>query len=208
MKRVGEISPALRGACKRNILKMPTKASAKRFSFLRWWTNNLVRVKIFVPIMLLCPKGFNLPILHCWTSLLTRLSPDYTSHVASQPVPLLQEENNASLENLGEFLRGTARIEAKAMRWFTLTQHILDLAVQNIGLRQRDKGYKIAILSGRTLDHLLAQYPDVLMHKRVWRQLLWSRAFCCSGKITYDVIVVWWCVCCVWFIFCLFCFVF
>lgn len=47
--------------------------------------------------------------------------------------PLLQEENAASLENLGEILSGTAGVEAKAFCWFTVTQHILDLPVQNFG---------------------------------------------------------------------------
>lgn len=59
-------------------------------------------------------------------------------HGLRHPAPLLQEENAASLGNLGEILRGIKLPFCLVRRY------------------------------------LLTQYPDVLMHKRVWRQLLCS----------------------------------
>lgn len=84
--------------------------------------------------MVLCPKGIHLPILYYWTFLLADTSVQrYPMLYPGQRLTarLLQEENAASLENLGEILSGTAGVEHKALCWFTVTQHILDLSVQN-----------------------------------------------------------------------------
>lgn len=86
--------------------------------------------------------------------------------------PLLQEENAASLENLGEILSGTAGVEPKVFCWFTLTQYNLDISVQNFGWHQWDKWYKTAILSGKMLE-LFAFVMSWCVCGRmgVWQQL-------------------------------------
>lgn len=98
-------------------------------------------------------------------------------------VSLLQEENCCILENLGEILNGTAGVEPKVFCWFTLTQHNLDPSVQNFGLCQWDKWYKIAILFGKMLDvFALAMSWCVCGCMELWQQLLKSSPYDCSGK--------------------------
>lgn len=102
-------------------------------------------------IMVLCPEGINSPITFLLTNTSVQRCPMLYPSLRPM-VSLLQEENCCILENLGEILNGTAGVEPKVFCWFTLTQHNLDPSVQNFGLCQWDKWYKIAILFGKMLD--------------------------------------------------------